>query len=428
MAVPEAQAEPVVPTVEPSADTERPDLVVPTASATTAVAPAATTAEVARPPVVGATTDATTGGAATTGATAAGTTAATTDAGMIGPATTGPGVTGRAQPARAVTAATRMRDRGRIGRIALRSGTTGRVRATGTAVATTGRAEPARGTARTTAATEDGPLLGPAPTAADIVAQNRTTAPPVATDIATIATDTVPMIADTVAETRTRLTEDRATGITAEAPITDREIALRDIEHPTAGGTAKARSRRAELGDTTATIAGLVRTVPPARVRRTSGRPSGRPSARRIAVRTTAASGTGSRVNRTAAVDTSRAATTRGPTAIGPVDPATPASAATDSDPMQRLGDRTAGAEPSTAGRPAATTVATGRGPSAPAIATREAHATGRQESVGPIATAAPPTVDVVAQGSAGPATGPRCVSLALPTRSGSRSRPCRTT
>ena len=434
--VPAAVAEPVVPTVERSVGTGRPDRVVPMASATTAVVTAATTAVAARSPAAGATTDATIAGAATTGAAAAGTTAATTDAetigrgttgrGTIDRGTTGPVTTGRAQAAQVVTAATPTRDPGRIDRT-VPSATTAAVPATGTAVVTTARAETARDTARTTADTAGGPLLGPAPTTADTAAENRTTAPPAATDIATIATDTVPTIADTVAATRTPLIGDRATAITAAAPITDREIAPRDIGHPTAGGTARARGRRAELGDTTATIAGLVRTVRPARVRRTSGRPSDRPSGRRTGARTIAASGTGNRVNRTAATATRRAARTHGPTATGPVDTATPTSAAADSGPVQRLGDRTARVEPSTAGRPAATTVATVRGPSAPATAIREAHATGRQESVGPTATAAP-TADAAARGSAGPATSPRCASAGLPTRSGSRSRRCRTT
>ena len=293
---------------------------------------------------------------------------------------------------------------------------------------TTARAETARDTARTIADTAGGPLLGPAPTTADTAAENRTTAPPAATDIATIATDTAPTIADTEAATRTPLIGDRATAITAAAPITDREIAPRDIGHPTAGGTARARGRRAELGDTTATIAGLMRTVRPARVRRASGRPSDRPSGRRTGVRTIAASGTGNRVNRTAAAATRPAARMHGPTATGPVDTATPTSAAADSGPAQRLGGRTARVEPSTAGRPAATTVATVRGPSAPATGIREARATVRRESVGPTAAAAPPTADAVARASAGPATGPRCASAGLLTRSGWRSRRCPTT
>jgi hypothetical protein len=427
--VPVAVAEPVVPTVARSVGTEPPDRVVPMASATTAVVTAATTAVAARSPVAGATI----AGAATTGAAAAGTTGATTaaetiDRETIGRATidrgaTGPGTTGRAQAARAVTAATPTHDPGRIDRTAP-SATTVAVPATGTAVVTTALAETARDTARTIADTAGGPLLGPAPTTADTAAESRTTAPPAATDIATIATDTAPTIADTEAATRTPLIGDRATAITAAAPITDREIAPRDIGHRTAGGTARARGRRAELGVTTATIAGLMRTVRPARVRRASGRPSGR----RTGVRTIAASGTGNRVDRTAAAATRPAARMHAPTATGPVDTATPTSAAADSGPAQRLGGRTARVEPSTAGRPAATTVATVRGPSAPATGIREARATVRRESVGPTAAAAPPTAAAAARGSAGPATSPRCASVGLLTRSGSRSRRCRTT
>jgi hypothetical protein len=432
--VPVAVAEPVVPTVARSVGTEPPDRVVPMASATTAVVTAATTAVAARSPVAGATI----AGAATTGAAAAGTTGATTaaetidretigratiDRGATGPGTTGPGTTGRAQAARAVTAATPTHDPGRIDRTAP-SATTVAVPATGTAVVTTALAETARDTARTIADTAGGPLLGPAPTTADTAAESRTTAPPAATDIATIATDTAPTIADTEAATRTPLIGDRATAITAAAPITDREIAPRDIGHRTAGGTARARGRRAELGVTTATIAGLMRTVRPARVRRASGRPSGR----RTGVRTIAASGTGNRVNRTAAAATRPAARMHAPTATGPVDTATPTSAAADSGPAQRLGGRTARVEPSTAGRPAATTVATVRGPSAPATGIREARATVRRESVGPTAAAAPPTADAAARASGGPATSPRCASVGLLTRSGSRSRRCRTT
>jgi hypothetical protein len=431
--VPVAVAEPVVPTVARSVGTEPPDRVVPMASATTAVVTAATTAVAARSPVAGATI----AGAATTGAAAAGTTGATTaaetiDRETIGRATidrgaTGPGTTGRAQAARAVTAATPTHDPGRIDRTAP-SATTVAVPATGTAVVTTALAETARDTARTIADTAGGPLLGPAPTTADTAAESRTTAPPAATDIATIATDTAPTIADTEAATRTPLIGDRATAITAAAPITDREIAPRDIGHRTAGGTARARGRRAELGVTTATIAGLMRTVRPARVRRASGRPSDRPSGRRTDARTIAVSGAGNRVNRTAAAATRPAARMHAPTATGPVDTATPTSAAADSGPAQRLGGRTARVEPSTAGRPAATTVATVRGPSAPATGIREARATVRRESVGPTAAAAPPTADAAARASGGPATSPRCASVGLLTRSGSRSRRCRTT
>jgi hypothetical protein len=431
--VPVAVAEPVVPTVARSVGTEPPDRVVPMASATTAVVTAATTAVAARSPVAGATI----AGAATTGAAAAGTTGATTaaetiDRETIGRATidrgaTGPGTTGRAQAARAVTAATPTHDPGRIDRTAP-SATTVAVPATGTAVVTTALAETARDTARTIADTAGGPLLGPAPTTADTAAESRTTAPPAATDIATIATDTAPTIADTEAATRTPLIGDRATAITAAAPITDREIAPRDIGHRTAGGTARARGRRAELGVTTATIAGLMRTVRPARVRRASGRPSDRPSGRRTGARTIAVSGAGNRVNRTAAAATRPAARMHAPTATGPVDTATPTSAAADSGPAQRLGGRTARVEPSTAGRPAATTVATVRGPSAPATGIREARATVRRESVGPTAAAAPPTADAAARASGGPATSPRCASVGLLTRSGSRSRRCRTT
>lgn len=444
--VPAAVAEPVVPTVARGVGTERPDLVVPMVSATTAVVTAATTAVAARSPAAGATTDATIAGAATTGAAAAGTTAATTDAETIGrgtidrgmtgrattdpvttgPGTTGPGTTGRAQVARAVTAATPTPDPGRIDRT-VHSATTAAVPATGTGAVTIARAETARDTAQTTAESAGGPLLGPAPTTADTAAENRTTARPPATDIATVATDTVPMIADTAAETKTPPVGDRATAITAAAPITVQEIVPRDIGRPTAGGTARARGRKAELGDSTATIAGLVRTVRPVRDRRASCRPSDRPSGRRTDARTIAASGIGNRVNRTAATATRRAARTHGPTATGPVGTATPTSAAVGSGPVQRLGDRAARVEPSTAGRPAATTVATVRGPSAPAIAIREAPATGRRESVGPTATAAP-TADAAARASAGPASSPRCASAGLPTRPGSRSRRCRTT
>jgi hypothetical protein len=423
--VPVAPAEPVGPTEARSVGTEPPDLVVPMASATTAVVTGATTAVAARSTAAGVTTDAMIAGAATTGAAAAGTTAATTDAETTGRATTGPVTTGRARAAQVVTAAMPTPDPGRIDRT-VPSATTAGVPATGTANVTTARAETARDTARTTADTAGDPLLGPAPTTADTAAENRTTAPPPATDIATIATDTVPTIADTVAATRTPLIGDRATAITAAAPITDREIAPRDIGHPTAGGTARARGRRAELGGTTATIAGLVRTVRPARVRRASGRPSDRQSGRPTGARTIAASGTGNRANRTAATATRRAARTHGPTATGPVDTATPTSAAADSGPVQRLRDRTVRVDPSTVGRPAATT-GTVRGPSAPATAIHEAPATGRRESVGPTATAAP-TADAAVRESAGPATSPRCASVGLPMRSGSRSRRCRTT
>ena len=478
-------ADPVVPTVDRSADTDRPGLALPLASAPTAVggrtagaapgptavrATAATTAAVLSRAAAGATI----GEPAATGATAAGTTAATTDAGTTDPATTEPGTTepgttdprttvaattGRPQDARGHTAVTEIRG-GRNGQTGAHPVTTAMVPAIGTAPATTAEmeTETVRGTAGTIEATEAGtgritgratpdpaaekaPRATPPPTAVNTAMIEALSGPTIVVDTTTAEVDTGRTIADTGVET-------------AADPTTARVTVSAGTARLTPAGTG-----RAHHADTTG-MTGLGAVPWTATDRRDTAQPIGR----RDTGRTTA-----DPEARAAAPPpaTAQAVTVGGLTATGRAETGTATSGAAGTAVRTRRTEaRRAEAGPETATRPDGTTGATVRRRIAPTIADPAVLRTGvmmrgalaapphrvvdpatamtgsgatRGASGGPpapvttvgrrtgIATR-PRAPRSVAWRSVGPAIRPRAKIAAVPTRSGSRRRRSPTT
>ena len=471
-------ADPVVPTVDRSADTDRPGLALLLASAPTAVggrtagaAPgptavrvtaATTAAELSR-----AAAGATIGEPAATGATAAGMTAVTTDAATTEPGTTDPrttvaATTGRPQGARARTAVTVIRG-GRIGRTGAHSVTTAMVPAIGTAPATTAEmeTETVRGTAGTIEATEAGtsritgratpdpateraPRATPPPTAVNTAMIEALSGPTIAVGTTTAEVDTGRTIADTGVETAVDRTTARVTVSAGTARLT------------------QAGTGRAHHADTTG-MTGLGAVPWTATDRRDTAQPIGR----RDTGRTTA-----DPEARAAAPPpaTAQAVTVGGSTVTGRAEAGTATSGAAGiAVRTRRTEARRAEAGPETATRPDGTTGATVRRRIAPTIADPAVLRAARKGAMMRGALAAPPhrVVDPatamtgsgatrgasggppapvttvgrrtgiatrpraprsVARRSVGPATRPRAKIAAVPTRSGSRRRRSPTT
>ena len=408
-------ADPVVPTVDRSADTDRPGLALLLASAPTAVggrtagaapgptavrATAATTAaELSR-----AAAGATIGEPAATGATAAGMTAVTTDAvttdaGTTDPAPTEPGTTepgttdprttvaattGRPQGARARTAVTVIRG-GRIGRTGAHSVTTAMVPAIGTAPATTAEmeTETVRGTAGTIEATEAGtgritgratpdpaaekaPRATPPPTAVNTAMIEALSGPTTVVGTTTAEVDTGRTIADTGVETAADRTTARVTVSAGTARLT------------------QAGTGRAHHADTTGmTGRGAVPWTA------TDRRDTAQPIGRRDTGRTTADP-------EARAADpppaTAQAVTVGGSTATGRAETGTATSGAAGTAVRTRRTEaRRAEAGPETATRPDGTTGATVRRRIAPTIADPAVLRAARKGAMMRGALAAPP-------------------------------------